>query len=205
MIAALQRLLSGRPAPAPSIGGWWLDTPIRLRAKKAPERTASVSSLTARVDVAFCVEGGRVVLRSVALSKDGEPNLVAVGRGKAWRAGGGAVPAPLPLRAAERDLAGADSRLRRALLAKWNESDPAAAAGLLAAALNGRARADRVGELIGGCGVDLSFTYTNGEGEATARRVTVQALSGDAIRCLDLSDDKVKSFRLDRISDAEPG
>jgi len=71
-------------------------------------------------------------------------------------------------------------------------------------ALNSQATPEQIESLIAIAGRDneITFTYTKSNGASETRHVSVLGVSGISLHARDHRDDKVKRFRLDRITNA---
>jgi predicted DNA-binding transcriptional regulator YafY len=71
-------------------------------------------------------------------------------------------------------------------------------------ALNRNAAPEEVSKLItaAGRGSAIEFTYTKADGTVTYRQVVIQGFTGNLLRAREHEAGEVKSFRIDRISNA---
>lgn len=107
-------------------------------------------------------------------------------------------------RAVEVELALPNSGLRRIMMARWRESNRGKFAQAIADALNNKCDSGQLAEKIDAArGVrGISFMYAKDDGSCRMRKVKVSSVSGNLLRGTDLEDGTVKTFRIDRISNA---
>jgi hypothetical protein len=194
------------------IDGYHLDTSIKLSKPVTTPMQGKVTLLSFCVNIAYSIQGEDIpIIQHVDLwqpdARTNEPlarcNVFSTRRGEAWHAE--SFPGSVLRAAVQNDLAQENSRLRRIMLAKWRDNDPAAFHQSIAEALNNR-NAARINELIarGGRGKALTFAYAKSDGSTRDRKVTLSSVSGNLLRATDLEDGTVKSFRLERISNVRP-
>lgn len=103
-----------------------------------------------------------------------------------------------------KDIAPTNAPLTRIMFGKWKAENNESLSRPLVDALNDHASPNEIATNMkaGGRGTDITFTYTKPDGSTGLRQVSVEGVSGNSLRARDLADDSVKSFRLDRISNA---
>lgn len=212
MFRWLKSWASDRDHPYLVVEGYCLDNSIKLSKPVTTPGLGKVTLLSFCVNVAYSIPwGDEPIIHHVELwqpyAHTKEPlarcNVFSTRRGEAWHAESFAESV---LRAAvQNDLAQANSRLRRIMLAKWRDNNPAAFNQSIADAFNNRNIA-RINELIarGGRGKVLVFAYAKSDGSTRDRKVTISSVSDNLLRATDVEDGTVKSFRLDRISNVRP-
>jgi predicted DNA-binding transcriptional regulator YafY len=104
------------------------------------------------------------------------------------------------------ELADKHNRLSKLLLKVWRTQHREIFAQALVDSLNSGTSPESIEELIRafGGGIPVIFSYTKEDGIAERRRIFVVGASKRSLHGFDQKDDKRKSFRLDRISAAEP-
>jgi predicted DNA-binding transcriptional regulator YafY len=133
----------------------------------------------------------------------GSPTAVNVASdrtGEAWFASSICPESDL-VAAVEDDVCRDRSRLRKAMM---RCDDGEAILNSLVAALNNQESPAAMNDQLSlaANGVELAFTYTKEGGQAAVRRVTALGVMGESIQACDHEDDRVKTFRIDRISNA---
>jgi hypothetical protein len=211
MLRLLKRLFGGGAPKQLVLEAYWCESSVRLPAKVATPGGSNVSVVNVCVDIHYAMNEGNIILRRVQLSRGGgrisgadKPINVASERtGEGWFAST-VCSDSLLVDAVQQDISRQDSRLRGLMIGKWRDLNRDALVQSLADALNSQAPPDEIAKCIstGGRGNDIIFTYTKPEGGSDIRTVTVQGVSGNSIRAHDHKDGKLKSFRVDRISNA---
>jgi hypothetical protein len=203
-----------KPGKTLVVEAFWCESPIKLPTKVQTPLGRRVTVINVCVDVHFSFEDGNVVLQRVALSRGGGRisgsslpiNVSSQRTGEAWYASSIAPESAL-IEAVKRDLSVDESRLGRIMLGKWRAQNRPALVRSLVDALNAHASPEEIEGLIttAGRGNDIVFTYTKANGASETRRVCVRGVLGNSIRATDRKDEKVKSFRIDRITNARNG
>ena len=190
---------------------YWLETPIKLDRKYETPGGSKVSVVSACVDIQYAIKSGKLKIVRVSLSSRGSTiigsdrplNHTSNRTGEAWFATGICTPEQL------RDAALADARnpesdLRRTISKHIKALKREKAGSSMAAALNSGASISDIEQLLAGSvrSIDLTFTYTKANGTSDIRTATAIAVKGDSLRARDHKDQKVKSFRVDRISNS---
>jgi hypothetical protein len=213
MFRWLKSLFSRPSADTLLVEGYWCESEITLPTKVRTPLGGKVAVITVCVDIHYDVEGDTISVRRVQLSRAGATvmgsgsatNVAAQRRGEAWYATN-ICPESTLKEAVGSDLAFEKSRLRRMMLAKWRDAKRGPLLSSLADAINHHAPPSEIERLVStaGRGNDLIFTYKKPDGSSTVRKVTVWGVSGGSLRARDHKDGTVKSFRIERISDARP-
>jgi hypothetical protein len=191
------------------VEGYWCDSTIRLPRKIKTPSGGSVTVVTVCVDVRYIIREGIISVLGVRLGRGGPimgsslvVNVSGV-RGEAFY-----TPSirdeSLLVDAVQRDLALSGSSLRRIMVGKWRAERGGSLVRSLADALNDHATASQIANLlaVAGQGSDVTFLYTKPDGSSRPRKVSIVGVSGNSLRARDQADGIVKSFRLDRISEA---
>jgi hypothetical protein len=194
-----------------TIEGHWCTTSIKLPRRVRTPLDGSVSVVNVCVDIDYRVERGDIVLQRVRLSHGGgsimgsfvSVNVSAARRGEAWFASSICPQSDL-VAAVEDELSSRDSRLRKDMMRQWGKQDSQGLTNSLADALNRQKSSGHIKKLLGEVedAPNLVFTYTKPGSDPETRHVSVKGVSGDSLRALDYKDGIVKSFRIDRITNA---
>ena len=193
-----------------------------------------VNLLEVCVDITYSVVAGDVIIKRVQLHqpdnhetdggmeldssvvggfrmelKQGKPfgtNVHAVRAGESWVASSDEIPESYLVEAVQKDLSNKKSRLNKIVQGKWRNANREANTESLTEALNEQASPTDIKKLLSaiGYGAEITFTYTKANGDSDVRHVKVVGVQEKSIRARDLDDDTVKTFRIDRITDAGP-
>lgn len=211
MFRLLKTLLTGSPDNSLCIQAYWCETSIKLPTKISTPLGGKITVITACVDIYYQVEAERIDVRRVKLSQEGGRivgarqaiNVAATHRGEAWYAYSVCSESELR-KAVLQDLRAGDSRLCRIMMSKWRVENRDALICSAIDAINRKAAPEDIAKLIiaAGKGGRIAITYTKADGTATNRQVTVEGHSGSLLRGREHENGEIKSFRLDRISQA---
>jgi hypothetical protein len=210
----LLRSLFRRAGSGPLVvEGYWCESEIKLPTKVRTPLGGNITLVTVCVDIRYSVENGNIAVRGVQFSRSGSSlmgsssalNVAAARRGEAWHATY-ICPESTLKAAVENDLACEKSRLSRIMMSRWREANSGSLQQSLAVAINNHASPDEIQQLISEVDreYDITFKYTKPDGSSITRRATVLGVSGASLRARDHKDGEVKSFRIDRISNARP-
>jgi hypothetical protein len=210
MFGFLRRLFGGGGKSHLSIDAFWCESPVKLPDKVKTPLGSSVTVVNVCVDIEYSIQEEEVVLRRVRMSPGGgqcgnmSVNVAGTRTGEAWYAAY-ICPESHLVEAVQKDLSADDSRLRKIMFGKWRSIHGAELAQSVADALNEQLPPAEIGALIAsaGHGNEITFTYTMPNGNSETRHVSVQGVSGQSLRGRDHKDDQVKSFRIDRITNAK--
>jgi hypothetical protein len=213
MFRFLKRLFH---SPKPHIKLYFLEgyhcyATVRSKKKIRTPCQSLVTVLQVCVDIDYSVSCGQIHLHDVRLSWRGftimgcdRPLNVSSDRtGESWYSKGPGDRALL-MQAVQSDLRDSKTRLYDRLLAPWVAENQSQFADEVAKALSKHSSTERIASILQYCMnyIKLEFTYTKSNGSCDQRIVTLNKLSGDCIWALDHKDDKMKTFRIDRISNA---
>jgi predicted DNA-binding transcriptional regulator YafY len=90
------------------------------------------------------------------------------------------------------------------MIGKWRDANRGSFVRSLADGLNSQASSQEIASLVAnaGRGNDIRFTYTKPDGGSSTRTVSVEGVFRSSLRARDHKDGTLKSFRIDRISNA---
>jgi hypothetical protein len=204
-----KRLFVGIGSKQRVVEGFWCETLLKLSNKVQTPLGSKVSVLRVCVDIYYSVKDTDIILKRVQLSRSSRignsliTNVASDRTGEAWQASC-ICPVSYLVKVVQKDLSIDNSRLRRIMLAKWRDAYHSTNVKSLVDALNSRATPEQIESLIATTGRsnEIIFTYTKPNGVSEIRRVSVMGMLGPLLRARDYKDDKVKSFRLDRITNA---
>jgi hypothetical protein len=211
MLGILKKLFASGSNDRLMIEGYWCVSTVKLPRKVKTPLGSCISVVQVCVDIDFSVQDDNVVVHRVWLSHLGgtisgssiSMNVAAARVGEGWLTSNICTESLL-VESVYKDLKRSDSQLQKMMIAKWRSQNRNSFTKSLADALNAHAPSEEIGRLlaINGRGHAIVFRYTKSKGESEIRRVTIEGVSGGSIRALDHKDNTLKSFRIDRISDA---
>jgi hypothetical protein len=211
MFGFFKRLFAGSTPGRLTVEDYWCDTTIKLSGSVQTPLGSRVTVVKICVDIHYSVAGEQITLHRVRMARDGGTivgsntsiNVASDRTGEAWYTSQLCDEQYL-VEAVENDLAQTGSRIHRIMTGKWREQNRGMLVKTLIDALNSQVSPQEIAGLIGdaGSGNEIIFVYSKPDGTFSTRHVTVYGVSGDAIRARDHKDDKVKSFRIDRITKA---
>ena len=212
MLSFFKRLFSKGITSRLVIDAYWCGTNIKLPTKIETPLGSNVTVVKVCVEIHYSIEGNQIHLQRVKMATGGGSimgastpvNIASDRTGEAWHISHFHSDQIL-VEAIENELSFNDSGLRRMMFGKWRDANRGTLTKSLVAALNSHAVPSQIAELIAESGRknEIVFTYTKPSGESDIRHVTVKGVSGDSIRAVDHKDEKTKSFRIDRITNAK--
>lgn len=188
---------------------YWLETPIKLNRRYETPGGSKVTTVNACVDICYAIRSNEYDIISVTESNSSSImgsshsiNYSSKRTGEAWYETYLCTKQQL-YDATISELGNPKSGLRSILDKKRKFSERQNAADSMAAALNSNADFEEIERIYTSAksAVDLSFTYTKDDCSSEIRMVTVVAIKGKSLRARDHKDQRVKSFRIDRISE----
>ena len=211
MFGLLKRLFGSASGNRLVVAAFWCDTSIKLPNKVNTPLGSKISVVYVCVDIRYSIKGENIVLHRVQLSRGGTSiigsnlanHVASVRLGEAWHTSQ-VCPDSYLIKAVQQDLRLKDSSLLKIMMGKWRDVSRNTLVKSLVDALNARGSPAQIARLIStaGRGNDIIFTYTKPKGVAETRHVSVLGVSGNSIRVRDHRDEKIKNFRIDRISNA---
>jgi hypothetical protein len=210
MFGFLRNLFGGSGKNHLSINAFWCESQVRLPNKVKTPLGSSITVVTICVDIEYSIQEEKIILRRVRMSRGGGEigkmsfNVASTRTGEAWYASY-ICPKSYLVEAVQKDLSEDDSRLRKIMIGKWSAIHRDELTQSLANALNAQLPPEKIADLIArtGHGNEITFTYTKPNGNSEKRHVSIQNVSGQSLRARDHKDDQVKSFRIDRITNAK--
>jgi hypothetical protein len=211
MLRILKRLFASGSSNQLDVDAYWCESSVKLPGKVQTPGGSNITVVNVCIDIQYSIERGNIKVQRVQLSRGGghifgsstSINVASERTGEAWFASSICSESQLA-EAVTKDLSADDSQLRKIMMAQWRELNRDALVESLADSLNAQATPDEIGQLISTAdrGNDIVFAYTKPKSGSETRHVSVQGVFGNSIRARDYKDDKVKNFRIDRISEA---
>jgi hypothetical protein len=189
------------------VEGFWCNTSIKLPFKFRTPLGGNVTIVNICTDIQYIIDSGEINIKNVKMSSSSSIgnksaiNIASTRTGEAWYVSN-LRPKYLLFDVIEKELKSKKSRLRKIMLNKWRANNRSITVQRFIDLINENATFDEISELDASsiCGVDLVFKYTKTNTSSEKRYVTVTGLKGNTICARDHKDDKIKSFRIDRIS-----